>query len=857
MVGIKISEIVQRLTDIVNETNVEVSEKIGDTSVTKKFDLKKLQDQIDGKASAAILQDAIAQIDTLTNQVEDKVDGPETSVIGNLPVFGSEDGKTITDSGTSIADIVSQIGGGSGDVTGPEGAGDGNIAVFDGYTGKAIRDSYINQQNVVQGSGYSVDGHVPVFGGGLGNYIYDSGYSVYDLLGGAGGGVVGPAGSTPGNFASFADDTGQSLADSGINATDIGDVKGPESASVGNIVVFNSESGKVISDSGYTITDLLAGEGGVVGPESAIAGNLPLFADDTGKVLLDSGIGIDDIIGQTPVESMVTITVGPEGSGADFFTLGSAIDHAIKNYRPAKAANGPFVKIFIMDGFLTYESIIIDGLDLSWIGLENYVVNQILVGSSSPLLKIVNGGAIRILDCRFTSQTAGQAGPCFEVSSFGKLLVTNRLSIAGFNTPIKVNKNGFVYGNSVFAEGTFEIVGGSVYLETAGSSNLSIDSGVFVCNFCDNTNALLKSIMSENSKIIINDITFDNPYEEALLKLSGGVTNIKKCTVQQGRSVISANKGAIVCISNALEVGTTTGTIIEASNGSVVNIGSTTYDGANYTYGRLWLKGAINNVIDCKCNSTVNINGRLQIDNGVNGFLVSCTNQSKVNIQNIVPEGLGADAAIGNNIGTSGAIICSERSSVNIPSVDLSGTSGIGIDCNNFSVVNARNARLSGYTTAIKSAYGSIVNIPGVVIIDKEGCVLETAISCFNNSSVRAPGAVIRDATINAILCSDSSIVHAPDAAFQDIAGQLALCENGSALNIKNTVATSNVTSGIVSKTGSNVYASGANISTANTVDLSVEQGGFIFAHGAIADLSKAVNTMGADGIIWGDEPAP
>lgn len=854
MVGIKISEIVQRLTDIVNETNVEVSEKIGDTSVTKKFDLKKLQDQIDGKASAAILQDAIAQIDTLTNQVEDKVDGPETSVIGNLPVFGSEDGKTITDSGTSIADIVSQIGGGSGDVTGPEGAGDGNIAVFDGSSGKAIRDSYINQQNIVQGSGYSVSGHIPVFGNDYGNMIIDSGYNVYDLLGGAGGGVVGPFGSTPGNFAIFADDTGQSLADSGIYVADIGDVTGPESASVGNIVVFNSESGKVISDSGYTITDLLAGEGGVVGPESAIAGNLPLFADDTGKVLLDSGIGIDDIFGQTPVESMVTITVGPEGSDADFFTLGSAIDHAIKNYRPAKAAGGPFVNISILSNFTTYESIVIDGIDLSWILIDFGPSAEI--NTPQTFLQITNNAKSPILNG--VPRTDLSPSPIFvEVTNGGVLLGLDFQPYSySFDTAaIKVYDGGIAFFENLHLGGynKVDIKNGFVYARDADNVDLYVEEGMFVCEKFGNYSTC-KGIFSNKGNIILGDakLSAQNP-----IKIMGGTLTIDNCVAETTGVCIEANNNAIVNIKQTLEMGINSDTAIKADNGSVVNIGSTAYDGVDYTYGRLWLKGAVNNVIDCKRNSTVNINGRLQIDNGVNGFLVSCTDQSKVNIQNIVPEGLGADAAIGNNIGTSGAIICSERSVVNIPSVDLSGTSGIGIDCNNYSVVNARNIRLSGYTTAIKSASGSIVNIPGVVIIDKEGCVLETAITCLNGSSVRAPGAVIRDATINAILCSDSSIVHAPDAAFQDIAGQLALCENGSALNIKNTVATSNVTSGIVSKTGSNVYANGANISTANTVDLSVEQGGFIFAHGAIADLSKAVNTMGADGIIWGDEPAP
>lgn len=854
--GIKISEIVQRLTDIVNETNVEVSEKIGDTSVTKKFDLKKLQDQIDGKASAAILQDAIAQIDTLTNQVEDKVDGPETSVIGNLPVFGSEDGKTITDSGTSIADIVSQIGGGSGDVTGPEGAGDGNIAVFDGSSGKAIRDSYINQQNIVQGSGFSVYGHIPVFGNESGNYIYDSGYNVHDLLGGAGGGVVGPVGSTPGNFAIFADDTGQSLADSGIYVADIGDVTGPESASVGNIVVFNSESGKVISDSGYTITDLLAGEGGVVGPESAIAGNLPLFADDTGKVLLDSGIGIDDIFGQTPVESMVTITVGPEGSGADFFTLKSAIDHAIKNYRPAKAVGGPFVKISILSNFITYESIVIDGIDLSWILIDFGGIGA-KINTPQVFLQITNNAKSPILNGWL--ETDLSPSPIFaEVTNGGVLLGLDfhtYSSNPGDIAMIKVYDGGIAFFEKLDTRvfNKVDIKNGFVYARYADHVDLYVEEGMFVCEKFGN-HFTCAGIFSNKGNIILGDAMLS---AQNTIKIMGGTLTIGNCVAETSGVCIEANNNAIVNIKQTLEIGNNSDTVIKADNGSVVNIGSTTYDGANYTYGRLWLKGAINNVIDCKRNSTVNINGRLQIDNGVNGFLVSCTDQSKVNIQNIVPEGLGADAAIGNNIGTSGAIICSERSVVNIPSVDLSGTSGIGIDCNNYSVVNARNIRLSGYTTAIKSANGSTVNIPGVVIIDKEGCVLETAITCLNGSSVRAPGAVIRDATINAILCSDSSIVHAPGATIQDITGQLALCENGSALNIKNTVATSNVTSGIVSKTGSNVYANGANISTANTVDLSVEQGGFIFAHGAIADLSKAVNTMGADGIIWGDEPAP
>ena len=171
--GTKISEIAESINNIINQTFVEVSEKIGDTPVTKKFDLKNLQDQIDIKANLTQLQDVI-------NQVLERISGPSSATPNNVPVFGDSSGKTIVDSGISLQEIISAPV--SEMVSGVPISGDENVAVFDGTSGKRIKDSNKNINDIVSIEGDATVNNVPMFSSQDGSVIKDSGKPANKLV---------------------------------------------------------------------------------------------------------------------------------------------------------------------------------------------------------------------------------------------------------------------------------------------------------------------------------------------------------------------------------------------------------------------------------------------------------------------------------------------------------------------------------------------------------------------------------------------------------------------------------------------------------------------------------------------------
>jgi len=97
--AIKISEIPTTLSEITDETLVEVSEKVDTAYTTKKFDLKQLiEDQIvDGVTNKAPSQNAVYDALTL------KVNCPTSSIDGGIAVFDGTDGKTLKVAGTKLS----------------------------------------------------------------------------------------------------------------------------------------------------------------------------------------------------------------------------------------------------------------------------------------------------------------------------------------------------------------------------------------------------------------------------------------------------------------------------------------------------------------------------------------------------------------------------------------------------------------------------------------------------------------------------------------------------------------------------------------------------------------------------------
>jgi len=94
--ALKISEIGTKLTSIINETLVEVSEKNGSTYITKKFDLKQLVDSINN-------------LSTAINNLNENLNNLNAN---QIPYDGTNSGLTATNIQAAIDELKAMINGG-------------------------------------------------------------------------------------------------------------------------------------------------------------------------------------------------------------------------------------------------------------------------------------------------------------------------------------------------------------------------------------------------------------------------------------------------------------------------------------------------------------------------------------------------------------------------------------------------------------------------------------------------------------------------------------------------------------------------------------------------------------------------
>lgn len=110
-------------------------------------------------------------LDTELKQAEDAaVDGPASSVAGNVASFADATGKLIADSGKLAANVV----------TGPAVAVSGNLAVFSGTTGKIVADGGTVPTGNVTGPASAVANRIAIFSGTTGKVIADGGALLTD-----------------------------------------------------------------------------------------------------------------------------------------------------------------------------------------------------------------------------------------------------------------------------------------------------------------------------------------------------------------------------------------------------------------------------------------------------------------------------------------------------------------------------------------------------------------------------------------------------------------------------------------------------------------------------------------------------
>ncbi len=883
--GIKISEIAESINNIINQTFVEVSEKIGDTPVTKKFDLKNLQDQIDIKANLTQLQDVI-------NQVLERITGPSSATPNNVPVFGDSSGKTIVDSGISLQEIISAPV--SEMVSGVPISGDENVVVFDGTSGKRIKDSNKNINDIVSIEGNATVNNVPMFSSQDGSVIKDSGKPANKL-------VTGPDTATGGNVPVFYDDSGKSLSDSalsivdvmrktgpitagnipaftGINGNTLVDsgkkaaniVTGPDSASDNAIVVFDGESGNVIRQSDKNVDDV------VIGPTSSLVGSIPLFADESGKVIQDSAIKLEDVlqtlpadavagpsesidgniavfdgvdgkklrdagIGLNPCEDTVTIYVSDND---EFTSLRAAVEYAIKKYypvgtKPFSSSGTPRVNIVIRQPFVIKDQIYADGIDLSWITIttndETIGINSKNFTYNNPekaAFLACNNGCLPVFErCKFSlPYVSVTTGLC--LLSGGRAILNRGFTITGGGCTIYI-KNGFLISSSsikasgayytgIKMEGGVILSAGKISASNNDSWNLSISKGgIVVADGIEATNGSTGIDLDDDSKIFSGS-------EIRAYRCTNGISLRKRSmlfgaaiNVDRCRTGLSC-AGSSFCLTREI-YGTTTSDNIYAESGS------------NIIVSILRSSGSGNNLITCKSGSKVRVYNYYYPSHfqPIAGKLIICSDNSEV----ILSRGYyGSTETVAKEL-----IECTNGSRVYLGdfSFTFTGTGDVaGVLCSGGSVVNLNHVSISKYPIAIKCTDCSTVIARGLTISGPI-TLTEGAIVCENGSRVYAPQCEFVDTDGDLIVCNDGSEVYAKGCTLtiQDLAehtGAGALCYGGSKVNIQN-----------------------ANLLGVGGLVADVGGGGLVYLHGTNGNTSIPVNTFTAAGLIWGDDPTP
>src|SRR5699024_7716180 len=105
------------------------------------------------------------------------------------------------------------------------------------------------------------------------------------------------------------------------------------------------------------------------------------------------------------------------GTGSDFATINEALEHLSTRY-PAYKQGGVNVELLLMSGFVIRESVIVKGIDLSWITISSidqyveanrsYILDDIGIGKPS-LFAATDGGKFPLIN--FIIQVDSSSNP--------------------------------------------------------------------------------------------------------------------------------------------------------------------------------------------------------------------------------------------------------------------------------------------------------------------------------------------------------------------------------------------------------------------------------------------------------------
>ncbi len=228
------------------------------------------------------------------------VNGPGTTVVGNIASWNNTTGTLLADGGKSVANLVSN----SGTSTA------GFVATFADGTGKVIQNGTNLEANLVSNSGTSTSTNLASFNGATGKVIQDSGISSSNVM------TMSSPAVTGGNVLSSVIGT-KSATESTVSISNLVTMSSP--ATIVNGLVLSAATDKTTKSTAYSVPSTActngqiwkadssgnmlcsaANAGDVVGPVLSTTNAVPRYSDTTGKVLLNSGVlisGTNDVSG--------------------------------------------------------------------------------------------------------------------------------------------------------------------------------------------------------------------------------------------------------------------------------------------------------------------------------------------------------------------------------------------------------------------------------------------------------------------------------------------------------------------------------------------------------------------------------
>lgn len=500
-------------------------------------------------------------------------------------------------------------------------------------------------------------------------------------------------------------------------------------------------------------------------------------------------------------------------------------------------------------------------LNISSIPSQNLEIGQRIFDNSSGAFWQVKSGSIN--SSFWQAQFGDDASKYAEiVPVFVKASVT--LNVPSDFSTLQEAVN-FAYGRFNLSSEIVDIVIGSGHSPASGVAVTNGDYGFIRISSIDAE--VLLSALFPQSGVFISAENANAPVLNCLVNAGGNGTgyqihNNSRGYVTAGNGVkntwadgLAVRYGSVCCADDTIWTGaaqngsTGSGIISWASLTSAerADVSGSGYYGAQAAHGgSLGFKdgiasGATRYGLRASDGANIDADGATANSCGIYG--VYAFNGCNINFTS----GTATGNTTANIVAVNGSKLCAR-------SVIATGSLGDGIICIS-SVVDLFGGNVS-------SAAGYGINASGCGIVHASGANCNSAgihgVLAENQANVNFIGGNASNCTLNGVSATDVSTVNAEGATLDDC-GQYGVASwYGASVNLRNGFARRAATRGIYAFSGGKIIAKGANCRKVDLSDTSgasgdivCVEGSEIIAHGAVGGVSKAVNTLDTDGVIY------